>query len=327
MLVSHSPPVFSHSPPTGGFLTEYAALRLGTDAFPRVSSHNTYRPLQSSWNISTKHFKISPNRPKPCLVIRPPEDSIQVIENPLNLTKLKKKVVFADDKGMSLTQVRVMTEPSNIPPLWTYRFLAEITQGLNAQPDGIEDPWEITFPQPASDYVVFRKRLDYEKVSLENVIVEKTGKLIRGTIKVRNEAYEKEVFVRASFDDWESYQDYFCTFVSNNSHVGANYVLYDTFSFSIPLPCKSDKIECCVCFKYGGKEYWDNNHKKNYVIVKKFNSGSKPLTSEISFKAKDINHIIPISGKFPVPVEAQAKIYSCSNITNWTQLEHSSPYW
>lgn len=332
MLVSHSPPVFSHSPPTGGFLTEYAALRLGADTFPRAANRNSFRTLQhsNSWNtFQTKPIKKSPSSPRrPCLVIRAVEEPVHLVEDPSSPTKLKKKVVFADDKGMSLTQVRVMTEPSNVPPLWSYRFLSEVTQGLNAEPIGIEEPWEITFPQPASDYVIFRKRLDTEKVSLENVIVKESDKSIQGTVKVKNEAFEKEVFIRSSTNKWKSYEDSYCTYVSNNlnNNVGSAYIIYDTFSFSIPLPPKSNKIEFCVCYKYGGNEYWDNNYQKNYIIVKKINQSPNSLPNEDLYKRK-------LNGSEPKPIPGkcaeatQAKIDSWSEFASWTHLENSNPYW
>lgn len=332
MLVSHSPPVFSHSPPTGNFLTEYAALRLGADTFPRAANLHACRQLQhsNSWSsFSTKPAKKSPSCPRrPCLVIRPSEEPLHLLHDPLSPTKLKKRVVFADDKGMSLTQVRVMTEPSNVPPLWSYRFLAEVTRGLSAEPIGVEEPWEITFPQPASDYVIFRKQLDSKKVSLENVIVKEADKTIQGTVKVKNESYEKEVFVRTSTNNWQSYEDYYCNFVSNNlsSSVGSAYVLYDTFSFSIPLPPKSNKIEFCVCFKYGSKEYWDNNDEKNYVIVKKIITLPKSSLIVDCFERKaSSSEPKPIPGKFPEAT--QAKFDSWSEFASWTHLENSNPYW
>lgn len=66
-----------------------------------------------------------------------------------------KRVVFADDKGLQLTQVKVMSEPSNVPPYWTLQFLAEVTHGL-ISPVAITEQWEVDFKQPASDYLGFR---------------------------------------------------------------------------------------------------------------------------------------------------------------------------
>lgn len=63
-------------------------------------------------------------------------------------------MVFADDKGKSLTEIRVMSEPSNVPPLWSIEFLSHVTQGI-VVPDLAEE-WKISFKQPASDYLNFR---------------------------------------------------------------------------------------------------------------------------------------------------------------------------
>lgn len=66
----------------------------------------------------------------------------------------KKHVIFADDEGLSLTEVRVMSEPSNVPPYWSMKFLEQITQGLvSPHPP---DKWTVDFKQPASDYLTFR---------------------------------------------------------------------------------------------------------------------------------------------------------------------------
>jgi len=66
----------------------------------------------------------------------------------------KKHVIFADDEGLSLTEVRVMSEPSNVPPYWSMKFLEQITQGLvSPHPP---DQWTVDFKQPASDYLSFR---------------------------------------------------------------------------------------------------------------------------------------------------------------------------
>ena len=71
-----------------------------------------------------------------CLVIRPEEDlssepsSPLSAEEPVSPGKKKKAVVFADAKGLSLTQVKMMTEPSDCPPRWTAEFLEQVTLNL-----------------------------------------------------------------------------------------------------------------------------------------------------------------------------------------------------
>lgn len=66
----------------------------------------------------------------------------------------KKSVIFADDKGLELTQVKIMSEPSNVPPYWSLQFLAEVTHGLISPVP--PEQWTVDFRQPASDYLEFR---------------------------------------------------------------------------------------------------------------------------------------------------------------------------
>lgn len=262
MLVSHSPPVYSHSPPHGGFLTSYYHHHPARNC--RVASSTSFPPP----------FKTASPR-RPCLVIRPPEDcsssssSSSESDDPTSPIKLKKRVVFADDKGMPLSHVRVMTEPSNVPPIWTTKFLSQVTHGLDAEPLAESEPWEVTFSQPASDYVSFRKRLENDKVSLENVIVKEGEDCIVGTVKVANLAFHKEVLVRWTSDQWNTHEDVFCKYITSGAGAGAAYSLFDTFSFKLNLPPRVRKVEFCVCFRCEEKEYWDNNDGRNYIILKK----------------------------------------------------------
>lgn len=124
--------------------------------------------------------------------------------------RTKKHVVFADDKGFSLTEIRIMSEPSSVPPLWSLEFLAHVTQGM-VSPVPMEQ-WTVSFRQPASDYLDFRRTLDSKNVSLENVIVKENDALVVGTVKVRNLSFHKEVVVRTSSDGWKTQEDTFCTY-------------------------------------------------------------------------------------------------------------------
>ncbi|XP_066150587.1 protein phosphatase 1 regulatory subunit 3B isoform X1 [Euwallacea fornicatus] len=323
MFLPHSPPVFSHSPPTS-FLSDFASLHLG----PQLQRAASCRQMQHSFsNYTNSVHRPSPSPKRPCLVIRPIEEQCSSSdEDPTSPTKLKKKVVFADDKGMSLTHVRVMTEPSNVPPLWSVKFLAEVTHGVTAEAEVENEPWEVTFPQPASDYVTFRKKLDEQKVSLENVIIKENEDQLIGTIKVQNISFHKEVFVRSTCDNWKTHEDAFCGYVSNHIVNGATYVVFDTFSFKINLPLKSRRMEFCVCFKCDGEEFWDNNNGKNYAIVKK---ALAPLHRSLSDNSllnktdaqRNVNH----NKKY---AEApRAKLDTWSQFASWNHLENSAPYW
>lgn len=125
-------------------------------------------------------------------------------------------MVFADAKGKPLAEIRIMSEPSNVPPLWSIEFLSHVTQGF-ISPD-LNEEWTITFRQPASDYLNFRQKLDSQNVSLENVIIKENESMVVGTVKVKNISFRKEVIVRSSWDNWKTEQDTFCTYspVSQN---------------------------------------------------------------------------------------------------------------
>lgn len=223
------------------------------------------------------------------------------------------------------SQVRVMTEPSNVPPAFSFQFLAQVTRGISAEV--VPEPWEVTFQQPASDYLDFRKRLDTGNVSLENVIVREAEDIVVGTVKVRNVAYHKEVFVRSTSDEWRTHEDAYCTFVNNNSTVSAaaSYVLYDTFSFRLTLPPRSVRIEFCVCFRCEGAEYWDSNSGKNYVLLKKSSSNEEELLLLKLRRSK--GDTLPVENAVRCADAVHAKLDSWSEFASWNHLDNSTPYW
>ena len=224
-----------------------------------------------------------------------------------------------------------MTEPSNMPPRWSFQFLAQVTQGACAEV--APEPWEVTFPQPASDYLDFRRRLDTNNVSLENVIVKESEQVVVGTVKVRNLAFHKEVIVRTTSDDWETHEDAFCTYVPNSPPAHGVTVLYDTFSFRLTLPPRSKKLQFCVCYRCSGVEYWDNNNGKNYFIVKKDCPKPQvdqrpPLIQNNNRMYKTTNSAkINLSRRFSDDVKPNAQLDSWSEFASWNHLNNDTPYW
>lgn len=326
MFLPHSPPVFSHSPPTG-FLSDFASFHLNPPLQRAASCRQMQHSFNSNFSKSVQPLETVPKRP--CLVIRPIDEQCSSSdEDPSSPTKLKKKVVFADDKGMSLTHVRVMTEPSNVPPLWSMKFLAEVTHGVTAEAEVENEPWEVTFLQPASDYVTFRKKLDEQKISLENVIIKENEEQVIGTIKVKNLSFHKEVLVRSTCDGWKTSEDTFCTYVPNNITAGSAYVVFDTFSFKINLRPKSRRLEFCVCFKCEGQEYWDSNDGKNYVIVKKTRAPiHRSLSDNSLYNKREGDRNNNKNGTNRCIDAPRAKMDTWSQFASWNHLENSSPYW
>ncbi|XP_072912988.1 protein phosphatase 1 regulatory subunit 3C-like [Hemitrygon akajei] len=173
----------------------------------------------------------------------------------------KKKVVFADMKGFSLTAVRMFSDFED--DLSDLQFELSDLADCDPQPNK-NDKLSLDFHLPSEDYLSFRSRLQENFVCLEDCVIHE--KFISGTVKVKNLDYDKKVIIRITFDSWKSFQDIECIYLSN----AYGCVDIDTFCFQIHLPERLQalsKIEFCVAFKCGQDVFWDNNNKENYRIV------------------------------------------------------------
>lgn len=238
---------YGHSPPAG-FLTDYTP------------------PVRRPTKLTTRGYSA------PCLsLLKPIQLTLKAAPRScikLSTDKTKKRVVFADDRGYALEQVKFMTEPSHVPPYWALKVTPSSLPEREPPPKNVIDLWEQRFPQPASDYLQFRTRITEKCVSLENVILKQDECAVDGTVKVKNLDFNKEVFVRASSDGWRTHEDTYCAFVETGPLSKNGVSVYDTFGFRLQLPIHSRRLDFCVCFRCQGNEYWDNNNGDNYVIEK-----------------------------------------------------------
>ncbi|NXR26742.1 PPR3D phosphatase, partial [Cinclus mexicanus] len=179
------------------------------------------------------------------------------------------RVRFADALGLELTEVKVFQagEDPSIPlhvlsrlsinsDLWYSNLNLEFTMHCLV-PD---------FQQPA-DCLDFASRLQEQQVCLERVTSSDLG--LSGTIQVRNVAFEKQVSVRYTFNQWESIHEvgarWRCSIPEKN---GQEQV--DVFTFFLPVPPfllqLSTFIQFAARYQVNGQEYWDNNRGKNYTL-------------------------------------------------------------
>ncbi len=235
--------------------------------------------------------------------VKEPKNGVKVIVSN-TCQKLKKKVSFADDMGFALAAVKIITESSNSPPQFRRpETLSTITVGAVA---GVtqKPPLLLQFPQPASDYLAFREKVDRNLVSLENVIL-KDYNLI-GTIRVKNVAFEKTVFVRCTFDSWETHTDIPASYVPNSSCASAS--KYDTFKFEISVPPAMDvkkKVQFCICYEVCNAQHWDSNDGANYEVA---SADWREESSNISI--------------FTINYERDWTTYS-----SWSSVDSSVPYY
>ncbi|XP_030623960.1 protein phosphatase 1 regulatory subunit 3C [Chanos chanos] len=177
----------------------------------------------------------------------------------------KKRVVFADAKGLSLTAVRVFTaDPSESssddlspsPVHQQYHTLPARFRKQRQHPG---------FLQPHADLLSFRTSLQEALVQLESCSV--TDRVLSGTVRVFNISSEKAVHVRITFDTWRTYRDVPCSCVHQQDGGSDT----DLFTFSIPLPAHLDpreRTEFCISYRPAGLglQVWDNNRGQNYRV-------------------------------------------------------------
>lgn len=180
------------------------------------------------------------------------------------------RVRFADALGLDLTEVKVFQtgEDPSIPlhvlsrlsinsDLWCSNLNLEFTMQCLV-PD---------FQQPA-DCLDFSSRLQEQQVCLERVTSSDLG--LSGTIQVLNVAFEKQVSVRYTFNQWESLHEvcarWHRTIPEKN---GQDQI--DVFTFFLPVPPfllqLSTLVQFAARYQVNGQEYWDNNRGKNYTLT------------------------------------------------------------
>lgn len=163
---------------------------------------------------------------------------------------------------------------------YDYGINANYTNDVN-QLKGSIAVYSLNFVQPAGEYFKFRKHLEDNSVSLENVLL--NGFQINGTIKVKNLHFEKKVFLRCSFNNWKSYEDYDAAYVpsnyyssasslsspnssslsaafcgTNNSDYEPQHKEYDTFRFEFKLPAHVEREAMDKLSKFSSEDYKKN---------------------------------------------------------------------
>ncbi|XP_041368933.1 protein phosphatase 1 regulatory subunit 3B-like [Gigantopelta aegis] len=265
MPVDYATYLLSSSPPASTFdllSVAFAPLTL--------AHHESGDQLPSTCSKSSlSERRVSPL--KPIIIRSDSSDGLTSDDSapgsPQSPGRHKKKVSFADLRGKALATVRLITEPSDTPPKLNPSILSSVTQGAHADVTE-QPPLKLCFTQPASDYLAFRDKVEKSYVCLENVILKDYD--VVGTIKVNNVAFEKRVFVRCTFDTWQTYNDVPATYLPGPGNATGRGNMFDTFSFEFSVPTNMEverKVEFAVCFATGDAQYWDNNSGANYQIV------------------------------------------------------------
>lgn len=134
--------------------------------------------------------------------------------------------------------------------------------------------------QVAASSSVPRLRVDFgpgthgilkdEYVILERYDLQNAPLAIRGSVLVRNVAFQKWVTVRFTLDHWQTVSEVSAQHVSHVPAATTGDEGWDRFGFTIKLDDYKRKIEeraLLLCIRYnteGGREWWDSNNGDNY---------------------------------------------------------------
>lgn len=120
------------------------------------------------------------------------------------------------------------------------------------------------------DKVIYKKPKQFaisymdDKIYMNHIKLSKTIPLQDSCIieiRVDNIDYHKKVFIRSSLDNWTSYSDHY----ARHSYT-SKCRKYDFFRAIIPIIAKYP-VRFALCYKVCNREYWNNNHTKNFSIM------------------------------------------------------------
>ena len=171
---------------------------------------------------------------------------------------VRRKVSFADAFGLNLVSVKEFDT-------------AEVTEAEVSWPEGgaVAHPSEefylsCLFTVPSSSEEL-DQRLQTQMVELESIELLPGTTTLRGTIRVVNLCYSKNVFARMTLDRWSSHFDLPAEYVPGSSDRKT-----DRFTFSYTLVPPFDKegtrVEFSLCYETSVGTFWVNNKEMNYVL-------------------------------------------------------------
>ncbi|XP_069796840.1 protein phosphatase 1 regulatory subunit 3E-like [Narcine bancroftii] len=181
----------------------------------------------------------------------------------------RKRVRFADSLGLELTSVRSFSRwdaprvPAHVRAQLQQDALRQIGaghRGLAFKDPGLAQPLEPTFANPISS-ADFVQRVRTDKVCLEGVEVERFR--LRGTVRVLNVAFSKEVTVRHTADDWLSCTDTPARYIPGSADAHT-----DRFAFELALPpyLTGRGLQLAIRYRVGLETYWDSDGGRNYRL-------------------------------------------------------------
>lgn len=186
-----------------------------------------------------------------------------------DLSKLLRRVSFADSNGFQLEQIRSFDIQQSSDLDDDEDFLLHTNTSATAsrpRPRGERRfvpyftlPWNT----PSSRGVVFAA-LEDRKVCLESFTINSPWR-ISGTILVKNMSFHKRVFARRTLDKWQSHKDVDAVYVGSVNENVDRFHFELHFAFKLP---PGTRLELALGYEVpqGKGQYWDNNCENNYAF-------------------------------------------------------------
>ncbi|XP_067854242.1 protein phosphatase 1 regulatory subunit 3E isoform X2 [Heptranchias perlo] len=181
----------------------------------------------------------------------------------------RKRVRFADSLGLELTTIRHFCD-ADMPQI-PHRVMARLRverpnhlMGRDMMDMFLGNPTHILeplFSNPGSR-PDFLERVRQGYVCLESISTDHFS--ILGVVRVFNLAYEKEVMVRYTLNQWTSFVDIAASYTAHSADG-----LTDTFSFKLVTPVFLDMggtLQFAIRYSVAEQEYWDNNNGSDYQV-------------------------------------------------------------
>ncbi|XP_055964015.1 protein phosphatase 1 regulatory subunit 3D [Sorex fumeus] len=171
------------------------------------------------------------------------------------------RVRFADALGLELAQVREFRagERPAVP--------AHVLSRLAAPPAAPAWALRCLVPDfaPPADAPGFGERVRRQRVCLERVACSDLG--VRGSVRVSNVAFEKQVAVRYTLSGWRRAHEAAARWRGPAGAAGAE----DVFAFAFPVPpfvlARGARVLFALRYRVAGAEYWDNNDGRDYSLT------------------------------------------------------------
>ncbi|OXA58434.1 glycogen-binding subunit 76A isoform X2 [Folsomia candida] len=196
--------------------------------------------------------------------------SLKTNKTPPGTPGHKKIVRFADCLGLDLVDVKLfLDEIPNVPK----SAFSDLQDAIDQrEEDFVQKRNKVnkldrtllpSFHQPV-EMGDFFDRVDSQKVLLENCYLTDSHQ-IKGCVRVKNLDFNKAVFLRYTYNDWDSFEEIPATYVP-----GSCDGFSDRFEFNLTVDSSRTRIGCKFAFacRYEclKNEFWDNNCGRNYVF-------------------------------------------------------------